>query len=193
VAAGVLFYFAPDTLGDSITGLSGRISEDSRSGQYRAFFRDVPASDLLLGRGPKGTWYWRYAGQYQFFDNGYLWMLFIGGLPILLCYITIVLWPAVQALRRGPKGQDRAAVALVLFWALALTGLSTFALPSLLPAGFLMAFFSGRCHLILAETAALARERQRIPASRPAGRSMAPVPLRSAAWMAGGLRRTVTR
>jgi O-antigen ligase len=109
-------------------------------------------------------------GDYQFFDNGYLWMLFIGGVPTLLCYGAIIVWPAIQAFSRRPRGLDGAAVFLVLTWGVALTGLSTFTLPSVSLNSFLMALWAGRCHVFLAGKRGprtVAWRRLPVPAARP--------------------------
>jgi hypothetical protein len=138
-------------LKSALEGLAGRVQDDTRSGEYIAFFSAVPVSDLLLGRGPKGTWYWPGFGDFQFADNGFIWMAFIGGLPTLFSYVALVIWPGVRALLMGPRGQDAAAVILLLFWALALVGLSTYTLPSVSMSSYLVSLWAGRCHLCLAE------------------------------------------
>lgn len=154
--AGLLAVIAAFALSETVfkgglEGIAQRLEEDTRSLQYLDFFLVVPVSDLLLGRGPTGTWYWYGIGEYQFFDNGFLWMLFIGGVPTLVSYIAFVLWPAVSALRMKPTGADAAAVWLVLFWGLALAGVSTYTLPSVAFGSYLISLYAGRCHLILAE------------------------------------------
>ena len=154
VAAAALVYVAiPHTLSNSVNGIVARINEDTRTGQYRQFFSVVPVPDLFLGKGPKGTWYWKDLGEYQFFDNGYLWMLFVGGMPTLVCYVAIVVWPAIRSFYYQPRGADAAAMYLVLLWALALTGLSTFTLPSVGITSYLVSLWAGRCHSLLAERA----------------------------------------
>jgi hypothetical protein len=154
--AGLLAVIAAFALSETVfkgglEGIAQRLNEDTRSLQYLDFFLVVPVPDLILGRGPTGTWYWYGIGEYQFFDNGFLWMLFIGGIPILVSYIAFVLWPAVSALRMKPTGADAAAVWLVLFWGLALAGVSTYTLPSVAFGSYLISLYAGRCHLILAE------------------------------------------
>jgi hypothetical protein len=151
VAGGLAYAIMPGKLGAAADGLSARLLDDTRSGQYVEFFSSVPVTDLVLGRGPKGTWYWPGFGEYRFFDNGYLWILFEGGIPTLVCYIAIVVAPGLRALRRKPVGDDAAAVRLILIWGLALTGLSTFAGPSVTLMDFLICLYAGRCHLFLAE------------------------------------------
>lgn len=160
---GAVFYaVAPRTLDQAAAGLAARLSEDTRSEQYVAFFQNVPVSDLILGRGPKGTWFWPGYGDYKYFDNGYLWMLFQGGLPTLTCYLAIVVWPGFQTLRRRPAGINAAAAFLVLLWALCLTGVSTFVLPSVELPSYLISLFAGRCWLFLAES----RARERLAQTR---------------------------
>ena len=74
-------------------GSSSSPSSDSPSasartpgpGQIAAFLTDVPATDLLLGRGARATWNWpgmspRWPGGT---DVGYLSLLFFGGIPLL--------------------------------------------------------------------------------------------------------------
>jgi hypothetical protein len=170
IALGVAIVL-PQTLHNSIDGFRNRLKEDTRSGQYTAFFESVPPSDLLLGRGPKGTWYWRGWGDYQFFDNGFLWTLFIGGIPTLLGYGTLMFWPAFKALRAKPHGADAAALAMVLLETVSMTGLSTFTLPTVGLVSYLWAFYAGRCYLVLAESSRIKRFRNRYQSRHSPGQS----------------------
>jgi hypothetical protein len=148
-AVGVITY--DSVFRSALEGLAGRVHEDTRTGEYVAFFSAVPVSDLLLGRGPKGTWYQPGIGKYQFFDNGFLWIAFIGGLPTLLSYVAIIVWPAVRMIQKNPRGQDAAAACLVLLWGLVLTGFGTYAGPSVTLSSYLVSLLAGRCYLGLAE------------------------------------------
>jgi O-antigen ligase len=113
------------------------------------FFRDVHLYELLYGRGPKGSWYWPIIRDYyQYFDNGYLWMLFMGGVPLLLGYLALVIRPATRLTRARLASGDAASVFMMLFWALALTGLSTFTLPSVAFTSFFISLLAGRCHAL---------------------------------------------
>jgi len=150
VVAALTYTMLPQNVSAAIEGLTARVDEDTRTGQYVAFFRVVPVTDLLFGRGPKGTWYWRNVGDYAYFDNGYLWMLFVGGVPTLVGYVVVLLRPAVQAIARRPMATDAAAAWLLLFWALALTGLSVYTLPSVGLSSQIMSLCAGRCYLFLA-------------------------------------------
>jgi len=171
LSVGALAYEAmPGKLGVAVSGLAARLGQDTRSDQYTQFFNSVPVTDLLFGRGPLGTWYWEDVGDYQYFDNGYLWILFEGGVPTLVCFIAIVLWPAFRVWRRKPTGDVAAAASMVLIWGLALTGLSTFTLPTLSVASYMIALLAGRCWLVLAETAEQ-RVRPAAGAASPGGPS----------------------
>jgi hypothetical protein len=64
-----------------------------------------------------------------------------------------VVWPAIRSFHYQPRGADAAAMYLVLLWALALTGLSTFTLPCVGITSYLVSLWAGRCHLLLAERA----------------------------------------
>jgi hypothetical protein len=163
---GALFYAAaPRTLGDAAAGLAARATDDTRSQQYVAFFNDVPVTALILGRGPKGVWRWPGFGEYQYFDNGFLWTLFQGGVPMLSCYFAIILWPAVRTAFGKPAGDSAAAACMVLLWGLCMTGISTFILPSVGLSSYLVSLFAGRCWLFLAES----RARQRLAQAGAAG------------------------
>jgi len=67
--------------------------------------------------------------------------------------VAIVVWPAIRSFYYQPRGADAAAMYLVLLWALALTGLSTFTLPSVGITSYLVSLWAGRCHSLLAERA----------------------------------------
>jgi len=137
-------------LAASFDMLEERFHSDTRTGQYEEFFAQVPLSDLILGRGPNGTWF--FAGKdYQFFDNAFLWMAFIGGLPILITYIVLIFIPGIRAVFRGVKGNDAAASALLILWGIACMGVSTYTNPSLTPYSYLLCLLAGRCHGYLAE------------------------------------------
>ncbi len=140
--------------------LAERMGDDTRSGQYVDFFADVKPAEMLLGRGPNGTWYWTDVGDYQFIDNGYLWMLFLGGVPLLLTYFATQVWPAIPLSRhiisylRQGQSSDVASICMVIFWGLTLAGLSTFSGPSLALPSFLVALWAGRCHRLLHDRSA---------------------------------------
>lgn len=139
-------YLLKSPLNNAFIALTERTLDDSRTGQYIDFFNDVSPSELILGRGPKGSWYWPGVGSYHFIDNPYLWMAFIGGLPTLISYFVLIILPGIRAWKRGARDNDAAAAVLVILWGLACTGFSTFTLPSLTPYAFVISLYAGRCH-----------------------------------------------
>lgn len=145
----VLGYFLKEPLAASFAQFQERALADTRTGQYLDFFADVPVTDLVLGRGPNGTWNWN-GRDYQFFDNALLWMAFIGGIPTLVCYVTLVIFPGLRCL-----GSDRAEIkssaVLLLLWGLACTGFSTYSNPSLTPYAYLLSLLAGRCLAAIAD------------------------------------------
>lgn len=146
--AGFLFQ---NELAASYNMLIERLYEDTRSGQYRDFFAQVPLSDLILGRGPTGVWFFG-DREYQYFDNAFLWMLFIGGLPIAVAYTILVIIPGIKVVFRGATGDDLVASALLFLWGIACLGISTYTHPSLTPYSYLLLLLAGRCHAYLADT-----------------------------------------
>lgn len=143
IALSVLGLFLKDLLVASFTDFEDRALQDTRSGQYVQFFEDVPVSDLLLGRGPNGTWDWN-GKDYQYFDNAVLWMAFIGGIPTALSYLALIILPGIKSLGSGSPEINASAV-LLLLWGLACIGFSTYSNPSLTPYSYLLCLLAGRC------------------------------------------------
>lgn len=186
----------PGTVEGGVEAFKARLLEDTRTSQYRAFFRVVPLSSLLIGTGPRGTWYWQGMGDFQYFDNGYLWMLFIGGVPTLAAYFLIVIRPAFHLVRDLPACADGAAVVLILFWALALTGVSTFALPGTSVISMMVCLWAGRCHALVRERRMMRLRESTSRAVSNSTRTTSPyiwaTPNRSGPSLIGDLRRSQT-
>lgn len=147
----IIGYFLKDTLFVAFDAFLERGLEDTRTEQYSEFFSQVSVSDLLLGRGPQGTWFWQ-GDDYQFFDNAYLWMAFIGGLPTLISYTILVIVPGLRAYFLGARGNDAAAAVLLILWGFACAGISTYISPSLSPYAYLIYLMAGRCLGFIAES-----------------------------------------
>ncbi|NQU43939.1 hypothetical protein HQ520_11690 [bacterium] len=134
--------------------LEDRLTEDTRSRQLVEFFSQVTAKDLLIGKGPEGRWLWR-GEPYANLDLPYVLIMFNGGVPALFGYIALVIFPAYGVLlARRPRITDPgtlAAACLLGVWSLALTGLSTFAMPSSSINHFLLCLYAGRCYGALHE------------------------------------------
>jgi hypothetical protein len=63
----------------AIQGLINRAAEDTRTDQYTQFFSQLGVFDLLVGKGPLGS-YLLDGSPYGYFDNQYIWMLLKPGL-----------------------------------------------------------------------------------------------------------------
>ncbi|MBU5614632.1 hypothetical protein [Geomonas azotofigens] len=149
VALSILGFFLQDLLLGAFIDFQDRALQDTRSGQYVDFFADVPLSDLVLGRGPNGTWDWN-GRDYQYFDNAVLWMAFIGGIPTALSYLVLIILPGLRCL--GSEAVEiNAAAVLLLLWGLACVGFSTYSNPSLTPYSYLLCLLAGRCLGFLAD------------------------------------------
>jgi hypothetical protein len=144
----VCFFIFNDPLAKGFEGLVERGLEDTRSGQYTELFSQVSFAEFVVGRGPNGTWVFQ-GRDYQFFDNSYVWMMFIGGLPILVSYLLLIIRPGVKAFLRGAKAQDGAASILVCLWGIVCLGIGTYALPSITPYCFVIYLMTGRCYMFL--------------------------------------------
>lgn len=143
-----------EALFDAYARFAHRALDDSRTLQYVEFFSQKTFSDLILGGGPKATWSFGVGEEfenYQNFDNNYLWMAFLGGIPLMLSYTVLVIVPGIRAAFKGVVKNDAAAAVLLLLWALACTGFSTYATPSLTPYSYFLCLLSGRCLGFLAE------------------------------------------
>jgi hypothetical protein len=143
-----------EPVNEAINRLFGRVFVDSRSGQYDVFFSQVSFSHLILGGGPNASWQFGTADayrEYQYFDNAFLWMAFIGGLPLMCSYLIVIIFPGIRLLFRGVAGNTAAAAILIALWGVACTGISTYTNPSLTPYSYLICLLAGRCLGALAE------------------------------------------
>lgn len=129
-------------------GLYERRFEDTRSGQYTTFFKQIPPSSLILGNGPKATYKFNGIANYQFIDNGYLWILFIGGAPTLILYLFLIVLPGYACLRYPLSNFDRSCVVLIILWSLTNAGLSVFCGPVLDSGISLVSILAGRCYYL---------------------------------------------
>lgn len=153
---GTAYIVANTQINTGVEVLINRIDKDSRSTQLSLFFSRVPTSQIILGAGPRGTWKWSEVGpnaKYRFVDGAYLLMLYIGGIPLLLTYCSLVIYPFVKSLLYfklfSLSELDRACIILGCVWSLALTGFSTYNNPNLTLGPYVILLCSGRCWWLL--------------------------------------------
>lgn len=132
--------------------LSSRIAFDSRTWQLKQFFMNVPFESLMIGTGPRGTW--RMGNRdYGYVDGVYLLLLFIGGLPLLISYMYIVVYPAIMCFFK--KGftlygsLDFSCILVGTIWGIVMTGLGTYTAPELKLNHYMVLLCAGRCWSIL--------------------------------------------
>ena len=127
-----------------LEAFQNRMLEDSRTSQYSEFFRQIPVSSLIPGRGPKASYTYGEFANYEYIDNQFLFIAFKLGLAVLLGYCAVVLWPGLSQLFRGGNRPQQMIGVLFVFWTFASLGLSIFhgILPN--PQNFLIILLAGR-------------------------------------------------
>lgn len=148
VLVGIILFVFSKQIWSSYSVLSEGLLEDTRTSQYVQFFSQVSIADLVIGKGPRGTYYLD-GVPYPSIDGTYTLMAFNGGLPLVVCYIVIMILPAFRILRVKPSWKYAAPAVILLFWALALTGLSTFTMPKVSIEHYILCIYAGRCHWYL--------------------------------------------
>jgi hypothetical protein len=133
----------------AIEGLIDRGAEDTRTDQYTQFFSQMGAFDLLVGKGPEGSYLLR-GSPYEYFDNQFIWMLLKGGFAILLGYAVLVLLPAFHLFFRSRNERDYAAAGTLILWSLGLAGLSTYLSIDFSAQNCFIVLLAGYCHWRLA-------------------------------------------
>lgn len=135
--------------------LFSRIAFDSRTWQLEQFFMNVPPVDLLVGTGPRGTWYMGNR-DYGYVDGVYFFLLFLGGIPLLFSYLYIVIYPAIRCfIVKGLSlfgSFDFACIFMVTIWGLVMTGLGTYTAPELKINHYIVLLCAGRCWGILSNS-----------------------------------------
>jgi O-antigen ligase len=146
---------------ERIETLAGRLLEDSRTGQYSDFFHQVPLTGLIAGLGPKATYTAGGEADFNYIDNQFLFILFKFGLPVLLGYCAVVIWPGLRLLVKAANRRERSFGFFFAFWTLATLGVSIFHGITNNPQNFVVILLAGRCfHFMTSEgkSAATARE-----------------------------------
>ena len=118
----LMYYF-----NDSFEFLFARLYEDTRTGQYQIFFKQVSIIDLLVGKGLNAHYKFGANGDYQAIDNQFIyWMFKYGAFP-MICYLT----PFVLAIVRAFVNHDSRELLLKriyvpLMWVASMAGISIY-------------------------------------------------------------------
>ncbi len=129
---------------ERVLALKERLNEDTRSSQYTQFFQQVPVESLILGLGPKATYTYNDRANYDYIDNQFLFILFKFGLPVLLGYSAIAIWPGLHLLIIAGSKQQRLIGVIFVFWTLAGLGVAIYHAITLNPQNFAVILLAGR-------------------------------------------------
>lgn len=142
---------ASEVYGDKFKGVVSFLSdswyEDTRTDQYRQFLSQISFTDLFIGKGPRATWFWN-GREYEWIDGQFTLLAFNGGFILLSTYITIIVWPAFRLLYKHPSWQYAAPAIVLVFWTLAMMGLSTFTSVKVSYEHAIICILAGRCYYL---------------------------------------------
>ena len=142
---------ASEVYGEKFKGVVSFLSdswyEDTRTDQYRQFLSQVSITDLFIGKGPRATWFWN-GREYEWIDGQFTLLAFNGGFILLSTYITIIVWPAFRLLFKHPSCQYAAPAIVLVFWTLAMMGLSTFTSVKVSYEHTVICILAGRCYYL---------------------------------------------
>jgi hypothetical protein len=141
-AAGL--WLLTSVLPERVDAFQDRLDDDTRSSQYTQFFQQVDVLSLIPGLGPKATYTFGEWSDYNWIDNQFLFISFKFGLPILLAYCAVVLWPGLRLLFKSNRSQGRRMVVFFVLWTLATLGVSTFHGITNNPQNFVTVLLAGR-------------------------------------------------
>lgn len=142
---------ASEVYGEKFKGVASFLSDswyvDTRTDQYRQFLSQVSFVDLLIGKGPRATWIWN-GLEYEWIDGQFTLLAFNGGFILLSTYIIIIILPAFRLLCKHPSWQYAAPAIVLVFWTLAMMGLSTFTSVKVSYEHTVICILAGRCYYL---------------------------------------------
>jgi hypothetical protein len=145
---------ASEVYGEKLRGVASFLSDtwyvDTRTDQYRQFLSQVSFTDLVIGKGPRATWIWN-GLEYEWIDGQFTLLAFNGGLILLSTYIIIIVWPAFRLLYKRPSWRHAAPAIVLVFWTLAMIGLSTFTSVKVSYENAVICILAGRCYYLVGD------------------------------------------
>lgn len=140
-----------EVYGEKFKGVASFLSDswyvDTRTDQYRQFLSQVSFVDLSIGKGPRATWVWN-GLEYEWIDGQFTLLAFNGGFILLSTYMIIITLPAFQLLYKHPSWQYAAPAIVLVFWTLAMMGLSTFTSVKVSYEHTVICILAGRCYYL---------------------------------------------
>jgi hypothetical protein len=149
----VIFFVwaASEVYGEKLENVASFLSDswyiDTRTDQYQQFLSQVSFADLLVGKGPRATWFWN-GREYEWIDGHFTLLAFNGGFILLATYIIVIVLPAFRLLYKHPSWQSAAPGIVLVFWTLAMMGLSTFTSVKASYEHAIICIFAGRCYYL---------------------------------------------
>jgi hypothetical protein len=135
---------------ERVLALKNRLGEDTRTSQYSQFFQQLDPVRLIPGLGPKATYTFNDWSDYDYIDNQFLFILFKFGLPVLVGYCAVVIWPGLCMLVKAADQRERSLGVFFAFWTLATLGVSIFHAITNNPQNLIAILLAGRCFGLLA-------------------------------------------
>ncbi|MCQ9281073.1 hypothetical protein NQ129_04730 [Priestia aryabhattai] len=141
----------------NITGaLFSRIGEDTRSGQYDAFFSQIELINLIWGQGINASYSFLGNPNYKYFDNQYLYIMFHYGAIPILCVLGIISG-LFRKMHKSNLTKDEVAFIvgcrlISIFFLAALGGLSVYYKLGWNVGTILTFVFIGRAHKIIKDS-----------------------------------------
>lgn len=131
ILTGLIFlsFFAENVIPSSFTArLSDRLSEDSRSIVFEAFFDGIRNKEIF-GKGMNGTYYCPFNetvtddgatfGEIEYrnvIENGYLQLMLTGGILHIILFLLVMLPAAYLGIFKSTNNLSRACGAIVFLW-----------------------------------------------------------------------------
>ena len=144
-------WVASEVYGEKFKEVTSFLSDswyvDTRTDQYRQFLSQVSFTDLLIGKGPRGTWIWN-GQEYEGIDGHFTQLAFNGGFILLATYIILIVWPSLRLLQKHPSWQYATPAIVLVFWTLAMMGLSTFTGVKASYEHAVICILAGRCYYL---------------------------------------------
>ena len=130
---------------EQFTLLLDRLTQDTRSGQYRDFFDQVPVTDLIFGAGPLSSYSYKDNIHYEGIDNQLILLAWKFGAYSLIAYLLLVILPGIRLLASRLPRPEKGYALLLSLWLLSSAGLSIFHMITQNPQNLLMVLVAGRC------------------------------------------------
>lgn len=131
---------------DQLTYFIGRGLSDSRTWQFKDLFYQYSFLDMFFGKGTFATYYTNHYGDYRYFDNNTIYMLFHYGFIPMITFFIMLFQPAIRTFfSRSLTTKEKMPGAILFLWILSINGLSVYNVVTLDLRNFFIVMLIGRC------------------------------------------------